>query len=110
MVNAYVDLTRGAVRPYLGVGGGAADVHVSTFAAPARAPMAPPSQLIDDGETDFAYQLMAGLAVSVSPRLALTAQYRWFDAGTVVGRDSRGERMTRDIAGHNVDVGFRFSF
>ncbi|MBV9881530.1 MAG: outer membrane beta-barrel protein, partial [Sphingomonadaceae bacterium] len=45
MVNLHVDLTKGRVRPYLGVGAGVADVHVSTFAAPARAPMATPSQL-----------------------------------------------------------------
>jgi opacity protein-like surface antigen len=98
------------VRPYLGAGIGTADAHVTTFAAPARAPNAPPSQLIDDSETDFAWQLIAGAAISVAPRLSLTAQYRWFDAGTVVGADSRGQRMTRGIAGHNVDVGLRFSF
>jgi opacity protein-like surface antigen len=110
MANAYYDFGRGRVRPYLGAGIGTADAHVTTFAAPARAPNAPPSQLIDDSETDFAWQLIAGAAISVAPRLSLTAQYRWFDAGTVVGADSRGQRMTRGIAGHNVDIGLRFSF
>lgn len=110
MANGYFDLSRGGIRPYLGLGIGTARAHVTTFAAPARAPTAPPSQLIDDRETDFAYQLMAGAALPVSSRLAVTAQYRWFDAGTVVGRDSRGQRFTREIAGHNLDVGLRFSF
>jgi opacity protein-like surface antigen len=110
MLNVYFDLAQGPVRPYLGAGAGAAHARVSTFAAPARAPAAPPSQLIDDSETDFAYQLIAGVAVPVTPRLALTVQYRWLDVGVVAGRDSRGERFTRAIAGHNFDVGFRFGF
>jgi len=32
---------------------------LTTFAAPARAPNAPPSQLLDIRQTVFAYQLMA---------------------------------------------------
>jgi opacity protein-like surface antigen len=110
MANVYFDLSRGGIQPYVGVGIGGARARVTTFAAPARAPAAPPSQLIDDHETDFAWQLMAGAAVPVTARLAFTAQYRWFDAGTVVGKDSRGERMTREIAGHNFDLGLRLRF
>lgn len=112
MLNGYYDLPLSGlpVTAYLGAGLGEADVHVTTFAAPARAPNAPPSQLIDARETDFAYQLMAGFSLPLNPRLAMTAQYRWFDAGTVKGRDARGEAITRDIAGHNLDVGLRLAF
>jgi opacity protein-like surface antigen len=112
MLNGYYDFPQsfGPAHVYLGAGVGEASVHVTTFAAPARAPNAPPSQLIDARETDFAYQLMAGFSVPLSPRVSATAQYRWFDAGTVEGRDSRGEAITRDIAGHNFDVGLRLTF
>ena len=112
MANAYYDFPQGRlpVRAYIGGGLGEATVRVTTFAAPARAPLAPPSQLIDARKTDFAYQLMAGFSLPVSQRVALTAQYRWFDAGTVKGRDIRGEAITRDIAGHNFDVGLRLTF
>jgi opacity protein-like surface antigen len=65
---------------------------------------------MDFSRTVFAYQLMAGLSHPVSARLSLTAQYRWFDAGTIKGRDARGERATRDIAGHNLDLGLRYAF
>jgi opacity protein-like surface antigen len=112
MGNAYFDLPQGnlPVRFFVGGGIGAARGHVTTFAAPARAPMAPPSQLMDFSQTVFAYQLMGGISLKMTSQLALTAQYRWFDAGTIKGRDSRGERATRDLAGSNIDVGLRFRF
>lgn len=112
MANAYFDLPQGKLpaRFFVGGGIGATHGHVATFAAPARAPMAPPSQLMDFGQTVFAYQLMGGFSLKLTPDLALTTQYRWFDAGVIKGRDSRGERATRDMAGSNIDVGLRFLF
>jgi len=112
MANAYYDLPQGSLPLsfYLGAGVGAADAHVTTFAAPARAPAAPPSQLLDIRRTVFAYQLMAGVSHDLTPHLAVTAQYRWFDANTVKGHDSRGERATRRLAGSNFDVGLRYAF
>jgi opacity protein-like surface antigen len=112
MANAYFDvpLTHFPVQPYLGAGIGAADARVTTFAAPARAPMAPPSQLLDIRKTVFAYQVMGGVGLTLASNLRLTAQYRWFEAGTVKGHDSRGEAATRHLAGSNFDVGFRFLF
>ncbi|MEI9926663.1 MAG: outer membrane beta-barrel protein [Sphingomonas sp.] len=112
MLNAFVELPRGRwfVSPFAGVGIGAARGHVTTFGAPARAPTAPPSQLIDARETNFAWQAMAGLALPIVPHVALTAQYRWLDAGTVNGVDSRGEPITRKLHGSNYDFGVRVQF
>ena len=98
------------IRPFIGGGIGAARSYVSTFAAPARAPNAPPSQLIAFSETRFAYQLMGGSSVHLSPHAALTAEYRWLDSGTVHGLDARGQPATRTLRGSNIDVGLRFSF
>ena len=95
---------------YAGLGIGAADVRVTTFAAPAKAPNAPPSQLLDYTQTVFAYQLFAGLSHPLTEHLTISAQYRWFDAGTIIGVDSWGQRATRDIAGNNVDLGLRYRF
>lgn len=112
MGNAYYDFPQGdlPVRFYLGAGAGAADAHVTTFAAPARAPSAPPSELLDISRTVFAYQAMAGFSRRLTDNLSFTAQYRWFDAGTIKGHDARGERATRDMAGSNIDVGLRLAF
>jgi opacity protein-like surface antigen len=112
MANVFVEMPRGhwAVNPLIGVGIGAAHGHVTTFAAPARAPNVPPSQLLDFSDTRLAYQLMGGLSVPITRHAALTAQYRWFDAGTFEGVDSRGERATRTLHGSNVDLGVRFTF
>jgi opacity protein-like surface antigen len=112
MANAYYDFPQGTlpVKFYIGLGAGAADAHVTTFAAPARAPAAPPSQLLDIKQTVFAYQLMGGLSHMLTERVGITMQYRWFDAGTIKGHDARGERATREMAGSNVDIGLRVLF
>ena len=112
MANAFVELPQShwPISPFAGVGIGAARGHATTFAAPARAPNAPPSQLLDITDTRFAYQVMAGASISLTARLALTAQYRWFDAGTFRGVDARGERATRTFRASNFDLGARFSF
>jgi opacity protein-like surface antigen len=79
----------------------------------ASKPFGPPTapvQLIDDDVYGFAWQMMAGLAVPISGSLALTAQYRYFDAGTIHGHDTRGQPFTIGINGNNIDVGVRYVF
>jgi opacity protein-like surface antigen len=112
MANGYIELPRGrwVVSPFIGAGIGVAHGHATTFAAPARAPNAPPSQILDIKNTRFAWQLMAGLSAPVTSHLALTAQYRWFDGGTFRGTDSRGQRATRELHGNNFDLGLRLAF
>ncbi|MES2097741.1 MAG: outer membrane beta-barrel protein [Pseudomonadota bacterium] len=110
MINGYVDLTRGPIQPYLGAGAGVARIHVLFVAPRAPFPTEAPRTLIDDGDTRFAYQLIGGVAFKLGPNLALTAQYRWFDAGTLSAKDVRGEAITRKHSGHNFDLGFRLSF
>jgi len=107
MVNGYYDFSYGSVMPYVGAGVGIARIDINFFAPRAPFPMEAPRQLIKDGDTRFAYQLMGGVAVPLSEDVALTLQYRWFDAGAVEAHDVRGERITRDHAGHNVDFGIR---
>lgn len=112
MTNLYLEVPRGhwPVSPFIGGGVGVASARVTTVAAPAIAPKAPPSHLLDYKDTVFAYQLIGGVSVPLGRKFALTAQYRWFDAGTTQGVDSRGERATRQIRGSNYDLGIRFNF
>jgi opacity protein-like surface antigen len=108
--NGYFDFLDGPVRPYVGAGAGVARVHVVTIAPRAPFPTETPLTLIDDSVSHFVWQVMAGVSVPVARQLAVTAQYRWSDAGTVRGQDMRGQRFTETMRGHNIDVGLRFTF
>ncbi|HET6207205.1 MAG TPA: outer membrane beta-barrel protein [Terracidiphilus sp.] len=110
MANGYYDLLDGPVHPYLGAGTGVVRVHVVTIGPRAPFPTEQPRTLIDDSASHFAWQLMAGASLAAGRHLAFTAQYRWFDAGTINGHDLRGQRLTEKISSHNVDVGMRFTF
>lgn len=112
MANAYVEpfRARWPLSPYVGFGIGAAHGHLTAFAAPARAPAAPPSELLDIKDTRFVYQAIGGVSAPVTSRFAVTAQYRWLDGGTFQGVDTRGEPATRTIHGSNVDLGLRVMF
>ncbi len=110
MANGYFDLTKGPVRPFIGGGVGIAEVRTVTSGPRAPFPTEAPRTLIDSSDSNFAYQLMAGLDTRVSPRLAVVAQYRWFDAGTVRGSDSQGVEFATGHHGHNFDVGVRLRF
>lgn len=111
MANVYYDFgSAGArLRPYVGVGAGAAHVDLFRFAATAAAPNAPFVHY-DDSETGFAWQAMGGVALRVRPHLALTGQYRWFDAGSIDYVTSIGQSATIEIDGHHVDFGLRYEF
>ncbi|MEE2690678.1 MAG: outer membrane beta-barrel protein [Pseudomonadota bacterium] len=111
MANAYVDFGKAGtrLRPYVGGGVGAAKIDTYRFAGTAFAPNNKTVH-IDDSAAGFAWQAMAGASFRLSPRLSLTAQYRWFDAGTVDQTTALGQALTTDIDGHHVDLGVRVSF
>ena len=110
MVNGYVDLSDGSIQPFIGAGIGVARIDLQFVAARAPFPTEAPRELINDRGTEFAYQLMGGLAVPLTERLRLTAQYRWFDVGKFELEDVRGERVTRSLSSHNLDLGLRLAF
>lgn len=111
MANAYFDFGRtdARFRPYVGAGAGLARVHGFRFAGTAAAPNVPFVHY-DDNDTSFAWQAMAGAALRVTPKMSLTAQYRWLDAGTVDFITGAGQTEVTEIDGHHVDIGARFSF
>lgn len=107
MVNGYYDFSLMGVQSYLGAGLGVARIDIDFFAPRAPFSAEAPRQLIKDSDSRFSYQLMGGIAFPLSDDVALTLQYRWFDAGTINAKDVRGQAITRDHAGHNLDVGVR---
>lgn len=110
MLNAYLDFGKGRLRPYLGAGAGYARVKMRFFGQHAIIDAAPQQLFFDDTDSGSAWQLIAGAAWQLSPSLALTAQYRWLDAGTLEVPDRSGFTHQRDHAGGNVDLGLRFDF
>lgn len=109
-VNLYRDFDLGRIKPFIGGGVGMTRVSIDFFAPRAPFPTEAPRQLIKDSDTRFAYQLMLGASAPVTRAAAITLQYRWFDAGTIHGKDARGEQFTRDHGGGSFDVGLRVRF
>lgn len=85
MANAVYDaeLLGGLVKPYAGVGVGAAWVKADLVVESPLIICLDPYCLGSADETDavFAWQLIGGAAVDVAPRVELYTEGRWFDAG-----------------------------
>ena len=110
MANGYVDFGHGAIQPYVGGGIGWTRVRNRVIAPRAPFPTEAPMRLIDDQANAFAWQLIAGAAIRLSPKLALTAQYRRFSAGEILGKDLVSHKFSSRHAGHNIDIGLRVRF
>ena len=77
LINLYYDFNRGgAWEPYVGVGAGVS--RISANAYDNVGPLGP--QFIDDEDTSAAYQVLAGVAFSLTEQLDLDVGYRWFVA------------------------------
>jgi opacity protein-like surface antigen len=110
MLNGYYDIhTRNfSLVPYLGVGIGVA--HVDTDFSVSGVPFSP---FVDDSDTVFAYQFMAGFGVKVSPIITLTGGYRYFATTEPEFNDSTGIPPTNfdsEYRSHEVNLGVRVNF
>jgi len=108
MLNALYDFnTGGAFVPYAGGGVGLAMVEASGFGVgtiPA---------VLDDDDTVFAYQLIAGAGYELSPNTELFAEYRWFaadDADVTTSAATGSVDTGIEYQTSNVLVGARFRF
>jgi len=92
MANGYYDIpVQSAVIPYVGAGIGVADVEMNG--------------LRNDSDTVFAFQLMAGGAIPVSPNVALTGEYRLFAT-----EDPHAGNLHYEYVNSGVLIGIRASF
>jgi len=110
MLNAYYDFRTisPSVIPYIGAGIGAAFVSADvTDPDPVFG-----GQVLDDDDTVFAYQLIAGVAFPVSKQLTIDLNYRYLGttdpAFEIVG--ASGIEAEAEIQSHNIFVGLRYSF
>jgi opacity protein-like surface antigen len=95
------DLGRGWM-PYLGIGLGAATKFIDCGSSACDS-----VDLERDGETQFAYQIGAGVAYALNPKTVISLDYRYFDS---IEADFIFLDYDFDYANHNVVMGIRRHF
>jgi len=109
LFNGYLDLgTWYCLTPYAGVGLGASNLKTSDYTSTAAPPFTPG---LSNSQWKFAWALMAGSAVNVTPNVAVDVGYRYLNLGDVsTASDAAGQMTLKNIAAHEVRVGVRWSF
>ena len=102
-INAYYDFkTETPLTPYVGVGLGAA--RVSLEANPFGA------SRLDDSDSAFAYQGIAGVGYRLNDRAQVFADYRYFATTSLDFTTAAGTSVDADYGNHTLMVGLRFGF
>jgi opacity protein-like surface antigen len=109
LLNGYLDLGSWyRMTPYVGVGAGTANMHISNFVSAATPPFASNSSR---SQWNFAWAGMAGVAYSISPNVMVDFGYRYVSLGDVrTQADAFGSFKLKNIAAHEVRVGLRWNF
>ena len=103
MLNLLYDIDTGsAFTPYLGAGIGAARVKADGYS-----PVATTS--INDSDTSYALQGIAGVAYALTNQLSLTLDYRYFTAPDLNYTAANGTSVDADYDNHTIMVGLRFA-
>ena len=106
-LNGYYDIDLfGVITPYAGVGVGYGKVSLDLRNISG-------ALVVDDNDTVYSYQLIAGAAINVSESWSLTAEYRYFDTITDAEFSLNGAIGTienSDIRSHEVRFGIRYWF
>ena len=113
MANAYVDLgTWRGVTPFIGGGVGIASHRLSGLYD------AGGGVAQDMTQANFAWAVMAGLALNVTPNLKLELGYRYLDMGNITSNPIQclqpqgcwQEQHSFHVASQDVRLGFRYAF
>jgi len=112
MVNGYYDfqIQNSSMVPYLGGGMGVANISAD-YNVNTGTPFGNP--FVDDSDTVFAYQFMAGLGFNINPTTTLTAGYRYFATTDPEFIDSTGilpNNFKSEYQSHEFTFGARFMF
>ena len=107
MVNGYYDIDFGVpkFRPYVGFGIGLAVIDTEVRAAGIK--------LVDDSDTVFAYQALAGMAYHFTPNVAATLGYAFLattDPKFKIEPGAGTGSVDAEYASHNVMAGIRYTF
>ena len=105
MINGYFDFrTNLVVTPYLGAGFGATNIRQDDNGAGS------PAGAIDDHDTVFTYQVMAGLNYSMSENLTVGFEYRFLETEEFSLTNGGGGVFEDDYNHHSAMVTVRLGF
>lgn len=108
MGNILLDInTDSALTPYFGAGIGFADVDADGFGVSAI------PDVLSDGDSVLAYQIILGADYALSPTASLFVQYNWFNTEEAqVSTSTATGAVSTDIdyEGYNFRLGARFRF
>jgi opacity protein-like surface antigen len=109
LFNGYFDLgTWYRLTPYVGGGIGTAYARVTDYQSTGAPPF---TGNVNHNQWTLAWAGMAGVGWQVAPNLLLDIGYRYINIGDVkTGSDAFGAMTFRNVAGHEVRVGLRWSF
>ncbi len=106
MVNGYLDFANeSSFTPFIMAGAGVANVEIDNLRSSG-------SQLADNDDTVFAYQVGAGVAVDINENFILDFKYCYFGTGDQDFPDilNGSGTLENEFASHNITIGFRYSF
>lgn len=110
MLNTYFDIDTGtSFTPFIGGGIGVANVDVTirgTVTTDEGGVVTTESASVGDDDTKFAYQAIAGVAFAMSDNISLDLSYRYFATADL---EFDGD-VKSEYGGHNLMIGFRYSF
>eukprot|EP00752_Nemacystus_decipiens_P018987 g17043.t1 len=107
MVNAYVDAHLGAFRPFAGVGLGMAQVSFNDHSTTAG------GVLLDDDDTNFAWQLSGGVGYDLTDRITLEGLVRYqsvMDVGLTTTAAGGSVSSSTDLNSTSAQLGIRYRF
>jgi len=90
---------------YLGGGVGVARVKQETFSFVRQG-----NVFLDDSDTHFAWQLLAGVYKPLSDHVDLTAKYRYFNVDRINTVDRTGNAYSTRVRTHSLLVGLTYNF
>ena len=101
-LNAYYDIdTRTKFTPYVGGGIGYAKIEGS---------MSMPGMNISEDDTNFAWQLGAGVAYAVNKNISVDFGYRYTGMGDLTANVYPTETFKIDVDSHKLLLGVRYTF
>ncbi len=91
------------ITPYVMAGAGVSEVSLENVNAGN-------TEIVDDRDTVFAYQLGGGVSLALAQNVFLTADYRYFATEDPEFSDSTGATFDSEYESHNISGGLRFEF